>query len=221
MTLLYGHADHALKAADVGIVASGTATLEAAMSRCPAPHLLSRESGHRQHRQAQAAAAVCRAPEHPCRSVRRAPNSSRKKPPSPNLARAALNLYDDTVTRRRLEALFAGMAKNAGRRYRDTGRRRRRDGTAHGGDRMLIAGVDEAGRGPLAGPVVAAAVILHPDAAHSGAARFEAAHGTGRASGWRSKSAGMRLHGRWRKATSARSTRSISCRRRCWRCGAP
>ncbi len=27
----------------------------------------------------------------------------------------------------------------------------------------MIAGVDEAGRGPLAGPVVAAAVILHPD----------------------------------------------------------
>jgi len=29
-------------------------------------------------------------------------------------------------------------------------------------DRVLIAGVDEAGRGPLAGPVVAAAVILNP-----------------------------------------------------------
>lgn len=28
---------------------------------------------------------------------------------------------------------------------------------------QLIAGADEAGRGPLAGPVVAAAVILHPD----------------------------------------------------------
>ena len=28
-----------------------------------------------------------------------------------HLTRAALNLYDDTVTRRRLEALFAGMAK--------------------------------------------------------------------------------------------------------------
>ena len=28
----------------------------------------------------------------------------------------------------------------------------------------LIAGVDEAGRGPLAGPVVAAAVILYPGA---------------------------------------------------------
>ena len=31
-------------------------------------------------------------------------------------------------------------------------------------DRGLIAGVDEAGRGPLAGPVVAAAVILDPSA---------------------------------------------------------
>ena len=30
-------------------------------------------------------------------------------------------------------------------------------------DRGLIAGIDEAGRGPLAGPVVAAAVILDPD----------------------------------------------------------
>jgi ribonuclease HII len=28
---------------------------------------------------------------------------------------------------------------------------------------ILTAGVDEAGRGPLAGPVIAAAVILHPD----------------------------------------------------------
>ena len=28
--------------------------------------------------------------------------------------------------------------------------------------RILVAGIDEAGRGPLAGPVVAAAVILDP-----------------------------------------------------------
>lgn len=33
----------------------------------------------------------------------------------------------------------------------------------HQRGRRLIAGVDEAGRGPLAGPVVAAAVILDPD----------------------------------------------------------
>lgn len=32
----------------------------------------------------------------------------------------------------------------------------------------LVAGVDEAGRGPLAGPVVAAAVILRPDSAIEG-----------------------------------------------------
>ncbi len=31
-----------------------------------------------------------------------------------------------------------------------------------------VAGVDEAGRGPLAGPVVAAAVILHPQRGVSG-----------------------------------------------------
>ena len=28
---------------------------------------------------------------------------------------------------------------------------------------QLVAGVDEAGRGPLAGPVIAAAVILNPE----------------------------------------------------------
>jgi ribonuclease HII len=32
----------------------------------------------------------------------------------------------------------------------------------------LVAGLDEAGRGPLAGPVVAAAVILHPERAIAG-----------------------------------------------------
>ena len=31
-----------------------------------------------------------------------------------------------------------------------------------------IAGVDEAGRGPLAGPVIAAAVVLHPDSRFDG-----------------------------------------------------
>jgi len=37
-----------------------------------------------------------------------------------------------------------------------------------------LAGVDEAGRGPLAGPVVAAAVILHPDRAIAGLADSKA-----------------------------------------------
>ena len=34
---------------------------------------------------------------------------------------------------------------------------------AHRQGYRLVAGIDEAGRGPLAGPVVASAVILHPD----------------------------------------------------------
>ncbi|MET0092381.1 MAG: ribonuclease HII, partial [Sedimenticola sp.] len=37
-------------------------------------------------------------------------------------------------------------------------------------DIRLIAGVDEVGRGPLAGPVVAAAVILDPDTVIEGLA---------------------------------------------------
>jgi len=32
---------------------------------------------------------------------------------------------------------------------------------------LLVAGVDEAGRGPLAGPIVACAVILPPFTEHS------------------------------------------------------
>ncbi len=40
--------------------------------------------------------------------------------------------------------------------------------------RHLIAGVDEAGRGPLAGPVVVAAVILDPDQAIAGLADSKA-----------------------------------------------
>jgi lipid-A-disaccharide synthase len=110
MTLLYGHADHALRAADVGVVASGTATLEAAMSGCPhivfyrvnpvtasivkrklllpyvgLPNILAGRFVVAEFLQDQATVA--------------------------NLARATLNLYDDTVTRHRLERLFAGMAK--------------------------------------------------------------------------------------------------------------
>lgn len=41
------------------------------------------------------------------------------------------------------------------------------DRLVHGG-RRLVAGIDEAGRGPLAGPVVAAAVILDPAAIPDG-----------------------------------------------------
>jgi lipid-A-disaccharide synthase len=107
--LLYGHADEALKAADVGIVASGTATLEAAMSRCP--HLIFYRV------KALTAWIVRRKLLLPFVGLPNVlagrfvvPEFLQQDATPGNLARAALNLYDDTITRRRLEALFAGMA---------------------------------------------------------------------------------------------------------------
>ena len=109
LTVLYGHASDALRAADVALVASGTATLEAALARCP--HVI-----------------FYRVNALTARIVRRKlllpwvglPNVLAGKFVVPeflqddatveNLTQAAGNLYDDTVTRRRLEALFAGFA---------------------------------------------------------------------------------------------------------------
>jgi lipid-A-disaccharide synthase len=109
ITLLYGHAEDALRAADVGIVASGTATLEAALARCP--HVIfyrvSRLTGY----------LVMRRLLLPYVGLPNvlagrfvAPEFLQNDATPRNLAQAALNLFDDTVTRRRLEALFAGFA---------------------------------------------------------------------------------------------------------------
>jgi lipid-A-disaccharide synthase len=108
--MLYGHADDALKAADVGVVASGTATLEAAMSRCP--HIIFYRVN------ALTAWIVKRKLLLPYVGLPNVlagrfvvPEFLQTDATAENLARAALNLYDDTVTRRRLEALFAAMAQ--------------------------------------------------------------------------------------------------------------
>ncbi|HEX8010339.1 MAG TPA: lipid-A-disaccharide synthase [Casimicrobiaceae bacterium] len=111
LTLLYGHADRALKAADVGIVASGTATLEAALARCP--HLIF----YRVH--ALTAKIVARKLLLPYVGLPNVlagrfvvPEFLQAEATVENLVRAALNLYDDALVRRRLEALFAGMARS-------------------------------------------------------------------------------------------------------------
>ena len=109
LTLLYGHATDALRAADVALVASGTATLEAALARCP--HVI-----------------FYRLNALTARIVRRrlllpwvglpnilagkfvVPEMLQEDATAENLAQAAANLYGDMVTRRRLEALFAGFA---------------------------------------------------------------------------------------------------------------
>ena len=127
LTLLYGHATDALRAADVGIVASGTATLEAALARCPHVIFYRVHRADRADRAPQAAAALGRAAQRARRALRRAgvPAGATRRPT--NLAQAALNLFDDTVTRRRLEALFAGFAgvADGGHRRRSPPRRSR------------------------------------------------------------------------------------------------
>jgi len=109
ITLLYGHAEDALRAADVGIVASGTATLEAALARCP--HVIFYRVS------ALTARIVGRKLLLPYVGLPNvlagefvAPEFLQDDATPVNLAQAALNLFDDTVTRRRLEALFAGFA---------------------------------------------------------------------------------------------------------------
>jgi lipid-A-disaccharide synthase len=111
LTLLYGHAGDALKAADVALVASGTATLEAALARCP--HVIYYRVTALTH------AVVRRKLLVPWVGLPNVlagrfvvPELLQDDATVENLAQAVLNLYDDTVTRHRLETLFAGFAES-------------------------------------------------------------------------------------------------------------
>jgi lipid-A-disaccharide synthase len=111
LTLLYGHAQDALRAADVAVVASGTATLEAALARCP--HVIF----YRVSRlTAWLVARKLLLPYVGLPNVLAGrfvvPEFLQTQATAHNLGQAALNLFDDTVTRRRLEALFAGFARD-------------------------------------------------------------------------------------------------------------
>ena len=100
--------------------------------------------------------------------------------------------------------------------------RRGGDGGARAGrGRVLIAGIDEAGRGPLAGPVFAAAVILDPARRIRGLRDSKVLTARAARGARASRSARTRSRGRSPPPTSPRSTRSTSCRRRCSRCAAP
>ena len=109
LTLLYGHADDALRAADVGLVASGTATLEAALARCPHVifYRLSRLTFWIVKRKL-AMPWVGLPNVLAGRFV--VPEFLQDDATPQNLAQATLNLYDDGATRRRLEALFGAFA---------------------------------------------------------------------------------------------------------------
>ena len=110
LTLLYGHADDALRAAEVALVASGTATLEAALARCP--HVIF-------YRVTRLTAWIVRRklalpwvglPNVLCgRFV--VPELLQDDATPENLAQALLNLYDDVATRRSIEAVFAELSR--------------------------------------------------------------------------------------------------------------
>jgi lipid-A-disaccharide synthase len=110
LTLLYGHADDALRAADVGLVASGTATLEAALARCPHVifYRLTKLTFWIVHRKLQL-------PWVGLPNVLAGrfivPEFLQDDATPRNLAQATLNLYDDAATRRRLETLFGTFAE--------------------------------------------------------------------------------------------------------------
>lgn len=111
LTLLYGHADNALQAADVALVASGTATLEAALARCP--HVVF-------YRVAPLTAwIVARKLLLPYVGLPNVlagrfvvPELLQDAATPENLAQAALNLFDDSITRRRMDTVFAGFARD-------------------------------------------------------------------------------------------------------------
>ncbi len=110
MTMLYGHARDALAAADVGLVASGTATLEAALARCPHVIFYRVKTLTEWYVRRKYLLPYVGLPNVLAgRFV--VPELLQDDATVINLAQAVINLYDDAVTRRRLEALFAGFAQ--------------------------------------------------------------------------------------------------------------
>jgi lipid-A-disaccharide synthase len=108
LTILYGHAGEALRASDIALVASGTATLEAALARCP--HVIFYSVS------ALTASIVRRKLLVPWVGLPNVlagrfvvPELLQDDATPGNLAQAMMNLFDDTVTRRRIEALFGEM----------------------------------------------------------------------------------------------------------------
>jgi lipid-A-disaccharide synthase len=109
LTPLYGHAREALAAADVALVASGTATLEAALARCPHVIFYRVKALTEWYVRRKFLLPYVGLPNVLAgRFV--VPEFLQEDATVANLTQAAVNLYDDTVTRRRLEALFAGFA---------------------------------------------------------------------------------------------------------------
>jgi lipid-A-disaccharide synthase len=108
MTLLYGHADDAFAAADVALVASGTATLEAALYRCP--HVITYKVTRQTARWVRSR---LRVPWVGLPNVLAqqfiVPELLQEDATGETLAQALLNLFEDRSVRERLVRLFERM----------------------------------------------------------------------------------------------------------------
>ena len=169
LQVLDGQARLALTAADVALITSGTATLEGLLCRCPM--VVAYRAGAFTAWLVRTLRLV-RLPYFSCqicwqgRPWRR--NSCRGRSAAEMLAeRARASVAGSGAARLSRErfaavhaALRAGGAARAAEAVLQLVGQRRAEGMNDVTE--LIAGVDEAGRGPLAGPVVAAAVILDP-----------------------------------------------------------
>jgi lipid-A-disaccharide synthase len=111
MALLYGHAGKALAAADLALVASGTATLEAALYRCP--HVVTYRLSAATYRMVKR---KLRLPYVALPNVLAGrfvvPEIFQDAATPPNLAQALLNLRADRVVRDRLERHFAELHRD-------------------------------------------------------------------------------------------------------------
>lgn len=108
MSLLYGHAGKALAAADLALVASGTATLEAALYRCP--HVVTYRLSPMTYRLVKR---KLRLPYVALPNVLAGrfvvPEIMQDQATPENLAQALLNLHADKLLRGRLERHFAAL----------------------------------------------------------------------------------------------------------------
>jgi hypothetical protein len=214
--ILFGHAVEAMIAADVVLVASGTATLEAALLK--RPMVITYKIGKWSYR-----------------LMRRWPTCRGSGLPNVLAGREVVpEVLQDAATPQALaDALDGWLADRPGGRAHPVSPTctsscartppprppRRSCPTCRGAPDELLCGVDEAGRGPLCGPVVAAAVILDPARPIAGLADSKSSARSA-ATRWPSRSARRPWPGASPRPAWPRSTASTSSTPPCSPCSA-
>ena len=164
ITLVDGRSREVIAAADVVLTASGTATLEGLLLKRPMV------VGYRVHPLTYQLVTQLRLVKVPYVAMANllvgralAPEFLQDRCRADLLAPALLAFLDDPERVRQVQAEYLRVHEAHAPQCRPRGGGGRpRPGPGRRMSRAWVAGVDEAGRGPLAGPVTAAAVILDP-----------------------------------------------------------